>query len=205
MNKFTVTFLLWMIFSVSAWAQSDLPSKEDQIKAAVSPAPEDLRDEAKVLGYNEEGELVTLREGSNDLICLADDPQRSDFHVNCYYKDLDPFMQRGRELRAEGKSTKEIEETRQQEIEEGELPMPEKPMALYTLTGPDDGFDYSSNKLQEADPLYVVYIPYATEETTGIHTSPVSKGAPWLMDPGKPWAHIMISTGHKVGEEADQE
>lgn len=200
-----VAILLWMFtgFNTSVWAQSSIPSPEKQIKAAVSPAPEGMREEAAVLGYSEDGELVLLRKGSNELICLADDPAQKDrFHVACYHKDLEPFMKRGRELRKEGKSSDEVREIRRREIESGEIPLPGKPMALYSLTGSENGFDYSSDKLREASPLYVVYIPYATEESTGIATMPVSEGAPWLMDPGKPWAHIMVSTGRKLGEEA---
>jgi len=49
-------------------------------------------------------------------------------------------------------------------------------------------------------PLYVIYIPYATVESTGLATSPVSEGAPWLMDAGKPWAHIMVGTGRQLGD-----
>lgn len=170
--------------------------------AAVSPAPADMKDGAKVLGYNASGELVTLREGSNDLICLADDPTVDRFHVACYFKELEPFMERGRQLRREGKSRDEIQAARKQEIESGDLPWPEKPMALYSLSGSENGFDYSTGKLRSASPLYVVYVPYATEGSTGIATKPTSEGAPWLMNPGEPWAHIMISTGRTLGEES---
>lgn len=191
-------------FSQALLAQTMIPPADKQIKAALSPAPEMMRDEAEVLGYSEEGDLVLLREGSNELVCLADDPaQEERFHVACYHKDLEPFMKRGRELRREGKTSDEIREIRQMEIESGDIELPEKPMALYSLTGPGDGFDYDAEMVREASPLYVVYIPYATESTTGIAPQPVSEGAPWLMDPGKPWAHIMISTGRTLGENPD--
>lgn len=172
--------------------------------AAVSPAPADMRDGAKVLGYNPDGELVTLREGTNDLICLADDPAVERFHVACYFKELEPFMERGRQLRREGKSRDEVQAARKQEIESGDLPWPDKPMALYSLSGSENGYDYSSGKLVSASPLYVVYVPYATESSTGIATKPTSEGAPWLMNPGEPWAHIMISTGRTLGEESSE-
>ena len=42
-----------------------------------------------------------------------------------------------------------------------------------------------------AEPLYVIYVPYATPESIGLSTVPVG-GQPWLMFPGLPWAHIMI-------------
>jgi hypothetical protein len=188
------------ILAVQVWGQSIIPSAEQQIRAAVSPAPADMQGAAAVLGYSEQVELVLLREGSNELICLADDPNDDRFHAACYHKDLEPFMKRGRELRAEGKSSEEVRNIRLQEIEEGTLPMPEKPMSLYSLTGDSDGWDYSTHTLKSARPLYVIYIPYATVESTGLATSPVSEGAPWLMDAGKPWAHIMVGTGRQLGD-----
>lgn len=186
-------------FGVTADAQPVIHSAEKQIQAAVSPAPEAMRTNAEVKGYNSQGTLVTLRKGSNELICLADDPDDDRFHAACYHKDLEPFMKRGRDLRKEGKTRDEIREIRRREIETGDIPMPQKPMALYSLTGSNGSFDYDTGSLKEARPLYVVYIPYATEATTGISTSPASEGAPWLMDPDTPWAHIMVSTGQSIG------
>ena len=191
------------ILAADVLGQSVIPTPEQQIRAAVSPAPEDMQEAAAVLGYNEQGELVLLREGSNELICLADDPNDDRFHTACYHKDLEPFMKRGRELRAQGESSEEVRNIRMQEIEEGILSMPEKPMSLYSLTGDIDGWDYSTHTLLSARPLYVIYIPYATVESTGLATSPVSEGAPWLMDAGKPWAHIMVGTGRQLGQDYD--
>lgn len=199
--------LLLIVFATlcTANAQSSMPSAEQQIRAAVSPAPEHMQDGATVLGYISDGELVTLREGGNELICLADDPTDDRFHVACYHKDLEPFMKRGRELRAKGHPGEEVVEIRREEIESGELYMPEHPTTLYSLTGEADGWDYSTDTLREARPLYVVYIPYATVEETGLASRPVSEGAPWLMDAGTPWAHIMVGTGRILGTEAGHE
>ncbi|HET6527287.1 MAG TPA: hypothetical protein VFG39_00905 [Balneolaceae bacterium] len=197
----SLTLGLMLLAVHPSFAQTNYVSPEKQIKAAVSPAPASLQDGAKVLGYNKNGELVVLREGSNKLICLADDPGKSNFHVACYHKDLEPFMKRGRELKAQGKSRKERDEIRWQEIKSGKLELPRKPMALYSLTGPTDAFDYSTGKVVSASPLYVIYIPFATEASTGLSTRPASKGAPWIMEPGTPWAHIMVMTGRKISEE----
>ena len=40
--------------------------------------------------------------------------------------------------------------------------------------------------------LYVVYTPYASQKTTGVTENPID-GGPWIMYPGKPWAHLMIA------------
>lgn len=112
-------------------------------------------------------------------------------------------MERGRELRADGVTGSEVNEIRRKEIEAGTLQMPPRPMSLYSLTGETDAWDYTTHTLRRARPLYVVYIPFATETTTGLATSPVTRGAPWLMDAGTPWAHIMVGTGREVGELAE--
>ena len=166
------------------------PEAAEQIAGAVSPAPEEMRDGATVLGYSKEGELVTLRQGDGDLICLADDPADERFHTACYFKALEPFMARGRELRAQGKERAEVLETRAAEIESGKLEMP-GPSALYSLTGPAGSFDPATGEVAGANRTYVVYIPYATAESTGLSPKPAT-GTPWIMSPGKPWAHIML-------------
>ncbi len=203
MKFINLSLLLFMMVPAILSAQTDIPTEAQQIPAAVSPAPAHMQEDAKVLGYNQNEELVILREGTNDLICLADAPGDDRFHTACYHKDLEPFMKRGRELSAKGLSGDEAQEMRQQEIEEGILQMPEKPMSLYSLTGDEDAWDYSTHTLKSARPLYVVYIPYATVESSGLSESPVSEGAPWLMDAGKPWAHIMVGTGRQLGTETE--
>lgn len=180
-------------------SQADLHSEEEQIKAAVSAAPESMQEEATIMGYNKKGDLVVLREGSNSLICVADNPKQSNFHVSCYHKDLQPFMARGRDLRDQGFSRKKVDSLRREEIEAGTLKMPRKPMALYSLTGSKDAFNYETGLVRSAKPLYVIYIPYATKASTGLSKKPASKGAPWIMEPGTPWTHIMIITGQDVG------
>ncbi len=199
MNRTTtfilITASLFLFSTAVSYAQPDTLSKEDQIKAAVSPAPDEMKEGARVLGYSDDGELTTLREGSNQLICIADDPQQDNFHVACYHKDLEPFMKRGRELKAEGLSREKADSIRYKEIEEGKIELPRKPMALYSLTGSAQSFDYKTGMVQNASPLYVIYIPYATQESTGLSKKPASKGAPWIMEPGTPWAHIMVMTG----------
>ncbi len=83
-----------------------------------------------------DGSLVTIREGENGLICLGDDPADDRWHVACYHEDLEPFMARGRELRAQGITGRaQIDSIRQAEIESGELAFPDHPAALYSWFG----------------------------------------------------------------------
>ena len=50
-----------------------------------------------------------------------------------------------------------------------------------------------SGKVIGAKYRYVVYVPFATQETTGLSLAPNAPGHPWLMFPGTAGAHIMIS------------
>lgn len=186
--------IIIMVFAicVSAGAMAQTTSSEAQIKSAVLAAPEEMRSTATVMGYNSDNQLILLREGSGDLICLADNPDSKGFNVACYQKDLDPFMVRGRELRAEGKKRQEVFEIRGEEVKAGKLEIP-KGSTLHILYGPDDVLNKETGEVTGANLRYVVYMPYASSESTGLPLKPSSPGAPWLMDPGTHRAHIMIT------------
>ena len=77
------------------------------------------------------------------------------------------------------------------EADAGVLPMPKKPATLYVLSG--KSFDAASGKVMEPYLRYVVYTPWATQESTGLPLSPPGPGGPWLMFPGTAGAHIMIT------------
>ena len=173
-------------------AQSQILPPAKQIQAATAAAPAELRDGAGVWGYSDAKKLVRLREGTNDMVCLANNPDGEKFHVACYHKSLEPFMARGRELRAQGVKGEQVDTVRFKEIKSGKLAMPQTPSALYTLT--DGSFDATTGKVTGAKWLYVVYIPGATEKSTGITEKP-APGVPWIMYPGTPKAHIMFFTG----------
>lgn len=175
-------------------AAADVPSPEVQIATAVQAAPAELRDGAAVLGYNPQGQLVTLREGKNELICLASDPTKTAINVACYHKDLEPYMARGRELLAQKVTGQKRNDIRWKEVADGKLKLPREPRTLYVLTG--SGFDASTGKVSDAYLRWVIYVPYATPETTGLSTK-ASDNAPWLMSAGTAGAHIMINPPKK--------
>ncbi|MFS4469483.1 hypothetical protein [Maribacter sp. 2210JD10-5] len=168
-----------------------LPS-EIQIKTAVLPAPEADKDGAMVYGYNSDGEFVILREGNNNLVCLADNPNKEGIQVSCYSKKLEPFMKRGRALRAEGKSVEELRKIRGDEVAQGKLEMPKEPSMTYIYFGKEDDYNTATGELRNGQFRYVIYTPFATTESTGLPDKPHAKGMPWLMDPGTHRAHIMV-------------
>ena len=95
---------------------------------------------------------------------------------------------------SQGVTGKQRNDIRWKEVEEGKLPMPREPRTLYVLTG--SSFDPATNEVKDSYLRWVIYIPYATAQSTGLSTKP-AEGVPWLMHPGTAGAHIMISPPRK--------
>jgi hypothetical protein len=94
-SRAALAFLSPAILAPERSAAINVAPPADQIAAAILAAPKERRSAATVLGYNAAGKLVTLRKGTDDLICLATDPGEKAFSVACYHKDLEPFMAHG--------------------------------------------------------------------------------------------------------------
>lgn len=177
--------LLTILFSfVAISTAAQIPNSDEQIADAVLALDEGDRAGASVLGFDAEGNIFKLRSGSNSLICISDDPNNDGFSVACYHENLEPFMARGRQLRAEGNDRGEIEKIREDEAKVGNLKMPEKASTLCVLSG---------KTKEDASLRWVVYIPWATSESTGLPLKPMVAGGPWIMFPGTYRAHIMIT------------
>ena len=172
-------------------AQS-IPSAEIQIKTALLAAPEESRDKAMVYGYSPSGDFVVLRKGENEMVCLADDPAQPGLSVSCYHKSLEPFMARGRELKKQGKTFQQIFDMREEEAKSGKLQMPKQPASLYVHTASEENFNPQTGEVKDGYSRSVIYIPYATAESTGLPAKPGLPGMPWIMNPGTHRAHIMI-------------
>lgn len=159
------------------------------VAATVLAAPEPLREGAEVRAWTPDGHLVTVREGTNELICLGPRPGTEDFAVACYHVSLEPFMERGRELLRQGVEGRERNEVRWREIREGVLAMPAAAM-VYNLRLPDADFDPATTDPATGSRLHALYMRDATAEGTGLPARPGE--GPWLMSPGTPSAHVMI-------------
>ncbi|WP_373520033.1 hypothetical protein, partial [Aquiflexum sp.] len=181
--KTPVLFLLLSIISFPAFSQT-IPSKEIQIKTALLAAPEDKREGAMVYGYNDKGEFIVLRKGTNELICLADDPKSPGFNASCYHIGLEPFMERGRQLKKEGKGFQDIFDIREEEVKNGKLKMPKDGATLFVLSADAENYNLQTGEVKDSYLRYVVYIPWATEASTGLPLKPSGPAMPWIMDPG---------------------
>ena len=184
-----------VLFAAPLAAQTSAPAPmtpppDQQIAAAVSVLPAEERAGATVMGYDAAGKLITLRKGAGEMVCLGHNPKDKDFHVACYHNSMEPFMARGRALRAAGVTGPQVDTVRFREVRAGTLVMPKTPAAMYQFFG--GSFDPATGTVSGAATLFVAYIPFATAKSTGI-TEKASATAPWIMWPGTPKAHIMLS------------
>ena len=185
MRAILLTALTLLPSTLFAQAAASLPTAEQQIASAVLALPEGMRAGAAVLGYHMPAHLVELRKGSNGMTCLADDPANAAFHVACYHESLEPFMARGRALRAEGVKGGMVDSTRFKEIKAGTLKMPTTPAALYSLSGAAGSWDPATNAVKEgAGALRRVH----RGRHVGLHRAPgaTGRGAPLDHVPGNP-------------------
>lgn len=186
MKAFIGMVALAALLSPLTVSQARAQSKEDKIKEAVQPLPDDLKAGATVVTYDEKsGDRVVLREGTNFIECQ---PKAKDGFVRCYNKVLAPRRDMEAKLRAQGKSDKEVTEAIQAALKGGQL----KPPPFGTIS-----YRYSDDP-GRIKLLWVISVPNATPEQLGISTASQrdaalkGNGKPWMMLPGTPGAHIMI-------------
>ena len=195
--KTIYAFLILIAVATGASAQPAIPSAEIQIKTALLACPEESREKAMVYGYSPKGDFIVLRKGENEMVCLADDPAQPGLNVSCYHNSLEPFMARGRQLKKDGKSFQEVFEIREQEVKAGKLQMNKQPATLFVYSAPAEKFKSETGEVQDGYARSVIYIPFATAQSTGLPEKPGAPGLPWIMNPGTHRAHIMIDPPKK--------
>lgn len=169
-----------LVVGLAAPVLASQASVDDRVTEALLALPESLREGAAVVEFKD-GQRVDLRPGTNGMICRADDRDVPGIAIWCYPKSHDAYARRWYQLAAEGKAPDEVDAMIAEEIEAGKLEWPDAAVN-YNLVG---------RSLDNALPLTVVYVPFATGESLGI---PEERDfhRPWLMYAGTAFAHIMI-------------
>lgn len=170
----------------------DVPGASMQIKLALLAAPPEKRDSCTVYGYDANNQLAVIKKGTNELICLADNPKDTSFSVACYNKNLEPLMAKGRELRKDGVKGQQLFDERAKEVKDGTLKMPKGPSTLYVYSANGKDVNRTTGEVKNGYMRYVIYIPFATVESTGLPEKATAPGMPWIMDAGTYRAHVMI-------------
>jgi hypothetical protein len=176
-------------------ALAQTPTADVQVAAATLPLPDEMRAEATVIGWKESGERTDLREGTNGMICIADEPGDERFRVVCYPEALHPLLSRSRELREENLEETERDRRLEEEVKAGKIVLPEQPAVLHVINGPAGSYDPATGQASgEVSQLRIIFTPYQTAEAMGLPTERQG-GMPWVMNSGELFSHIVIVRG----------
>ena len=98
--------------------------------------PAEFRDGARVLGYHAGSHARSFRFAKATARSPASRRIRRRTSISpCYHKSMEPFMARGRALRAQGVNGEQVDTVRFAEVKSGKLTVPTQPAALYQLFG----------------------------------------------------------------------
>jgi tetratricopeptide (TPR) repeat protein len=175
----------------AADAQVPVPPAEEQIAAAVLPLPESLRAGATVRGFDAKLARVTLRQGTNTMVCNGDRPGDTIFDVRCYERQFQAVIDRRRELVGSG-ALNDLDPRFEDEIKSGRLALPDYPTAGYRMLGPIEAYDPRSRTWTAAiERWQSVHFPYQTAAAIGLPTEREGT-TPYVMASGTWWSHVMI-------------
>ena len=160
-------------------------AEDDRIAGAVLPLPDDLKAEATVYEYNDAGERVVLKQGSNHVECQ---PKNDMGFTLCFPKSTAARRDLQSKLSAEGLSGEELQAALRKAEDAGEIdPWPMGGM-MYRHYDKDDRIQL----------LWVAVLPEAASDELAMSTlsqrdaSLAGQGLPWMMREGTSGAHLMI-------------
>ena len=158
---------------------------DDRVAQAVTPLPEDLRAEATVYEYNDAGERVVLREGSNHVECQ---PKNEMGFTMCFPKSTAARRDLSAKLSADGLEGAELQAALQKAEDAGEIDSWPMGGMMYRHYDKDDRIQL----------LWVAVLPGAASDELAMSTlsqrdaSLAGQGLPWMMREGTDGAHLMI-------------
>ena len=182
----------------SAGAQPSAPSREAEIRFAVMPLPERLRDGATVMGMDSTHRPVVLRQGSNDMVCMRVVPGEAAWDARCYEATMARLIFRAGELVMSGLTIDSLGARIEAEARAGTLVVPREPAAGYRALGPRDAYDPATGTVTSRMQIWHVrHVPFATAEAIGLpdeSTLSIAERArtPYVVASGTWWSHVMV-------------
>jgi hypothetical protein len=202
MRSFHILLSLLLVGAPAIAQPPQVPPPNQQIAAAVLPLPAPMRERATVVGYASNLSLVTLRQGSNGMVCTATRPGDDEFDVRCYHESFMPVVRRLRELYSQGVQQAEVYRTVDAEVKAKKLPLPDHPTAGYRMLGPATGYITATNTVtKEIASWQSIHFPYKTAAEIGLpEEGEVARTMPYVMASGTFWCHVMIEHEDEMGQ-----
>ena len=168
------------VLAISAGAFAQAPAESTD--RALAAAPRQLRDGATVIKWNADNTYVTLKKGTNRLVCFdrSGEPGRTAFAVQCTSIGNLDRMAQNRKFEAMT-DTKARQDALNAAEANGSRVKPEYGSVWYDMNGPD----------QEHARIHVtIAVPGATTQSIGLPDNP-KQGGVWIMNAGTSTAHLM--------------
>lgn len=161
-------------------AEPAAPAPTDRVSLAMSAAPAAIASAARIVDFDEAGNMVEVRAGTNGWMCLPDDPGTPGEDPMCldqaWQQWLDSYVKKTPPAIASvGISYM---------LKGGRVPSNTDPFA----TEPAAGESWIE------DTGHIMIVVPDVRQLEGMSTDPAS-GRPYVMWKGTPYAHIMVPTG----------
>ena len=174
----------------------------DEIRFAVLPLPEQLRDGATVMRMDSTHRPVVVRQGSNGMVCMRVVPGEAAWDARCYEATIARLIFRAGELAMSGLTIDSLGPRIQAEARAGTLTLPTQPVAAYRALGPERAYVAATGAVTaEMEIWQSLHVPFATAEAMGLPDESTISGTerdrvPYVVSSGTWWAHVMI--GHQT-------
>lgn len=203
MRAFCLVFLITINTACFGQGLSAL-SPEQRVAAAVLPLPPVLRDHASVIELDKQRAPVTIRKGTNGMVCMLGS-SLADFDARCYHASFMPLILRVRQLYARGQKLEEadVDKDIDNDVKGKKLTLPDHPTAGYRMLGPMSAYDRTTNTAgKEIRAWQSIHFPYKTATEIGLPLEgEVPRTVPYVMASGTFWSHVMIE--HSPDEQAE--
>jgi hypothetical protein len=189
--------LLWLsLIPLDAGAHADqkidaLAPPDVQVALAKEAAPPEVSGRATIMVLTKHGYEVAAA-GSNGFTCLVLHEGPDTLEPTCYDAEgsrtllkADLFAER---LRARGLSEADVRQQIDDGFTAGTFKAPQKPGIVYMLSPRNRVYDADTGTVIAVAGHLMFYAPYATQETIG-----AGKGAPHVVNPGKPYTVLIVS------------
>jgi len=207
--------LCWRLIPTAALALAFpasliLAQAVDEIRFALLPLPEQLRDGATVMRVDSTHHPVVVRQGSNGMVCMRVLPGDAAWDARCYEASMARLIFRAGELVMSGLAIDSLGPRIEAEVRAGTLTLPKQPAASYRALGPQDAYVPATGAVTARIEIWQsLHVPFATAEEMGLPDEPTltepQRGAmPVVVASGTWWSHVMLARPAGVAPQRGQ-
>ncbi len=169
---------------VAAAGSVHAQTNQELIDKILLAAPPRLRADATVVGWRDDGSRVTLRGGTNGIVCWdqSDEPRKRTYASRCTSEGNLPRIEQNRSWLLSGKSQEEIQAMMAEAENNGTREVSEFGSVYYSV---------NSDDMENANIHMTISVPYATTHLLNVPSERTNSQV-WIMGAGTSGAHLMI-------------